>query len=241
MKQHPILFKPEMVRAILDGRKTQTRRVCKIQPPEPYYRLNTLLDTTQKANKKNIGKYFWDYEYCEPEYFRCPYGEKGSILWVRETTCIAPKRFANPDDSCVKDYDGDLRYVSYKADGHGESAMRDYGLKWTPSIHVPKWAVRLWLKVKDIRVERLQDISEEDALAEGIRLMEPYSTMSGQAFYGVKQGGYDVYAPNAYTSFFRLWDSINGKPRKDGTDISWKANPMVFVTEFEKTDKPKTV
>ena len=216
MKEHPILFSPAMIKAIFDGRKTQTRRVIRKQPTEPY----------QSIVKCPQSKSGFAYAYNEPGWCSCvPVQwcpcQKGDLL--RETTCIAPKRFATPDDSCISDLDGDLRYVSYKADGHSEEAMREYGLKWTPSIHVPKWAARIWLKVKDIRVERLQDIAEQDAKAEGLNSFMPYYDSENSTGNGF------------INAFANLWDSIN-----KSSGYGWDTNPWVWVVEFERTDKPET-
>lgn len=193
MSEKPILFSGPMVRAILEGRKTQTRRVF------------TFRETNQPPA-------------C-PDMFNladCKWGSVGQRLWVRETTCIAPKHFAAPDDTCVTDYDGDKRYVSYKADGHSEDAMRDYKLKWTPSIHVPRWACRLVLEIVNVRVERLQDITEEDAKKEGC---------DGDCPIGYIPA-YEK-APLTY-HFNQLWESLYPE--------SWNLNPYVWVVEFRKVE-----
>lgn len=207
MKERGILFNTEMVKAVLDGRKTQTRRVVK---PQPY-----------KHKFGSIGMSVWRWLYKNKYDFQdqqnwinhCPYGQVGDRLWVRETTCIAPKNFASPDDSCIPDKEGELRYVSYRADGHPEDAMRDYKLKWTPSIHVPRWASRINLEITDIRVERVQDITEEDSLKEGIKI-DGTSSM-GHVFTGKEH-------------FWGLWDFINKK-----RGFGWDVNPWVWVVEFK--------
>ena len=175
-----------MVRAILDGRKTQTRRPVKVQ-------WCNSADALMRQSQ------------FDPAY-KCHFGVPGDRLWVRETTCIAPKRFANPDDTCVTDCDGDKRYVSYKADGHSEDAMRDYKLKWTPSIHMPRWASRITLEITNVRVERLQEITEDDARDEG------WHPADGQG-------------PVEW--FEDLWNSINGPG-------SWDLNPYVWVIGFRR-------
>jgi len=205
VKARPILFSAPMVRALIDGRKTQTRRILK---PQPIDISGSSIDHYSREGFDAIARH-------------CKHGKPGDFLWARETTCIAPKRFADPDDSCVPDYDNDLRYVSYKADGHSEDAMRDYKLKWTPSIHVPRWASRLMLRIISVRVERLNDISHEDAIAEGIQVDE-----CGHAIRphdSINWGG-------AASAFAELWESINGAD-------SWKLNPWIWVIEFEVIQK----
>lgn len=243
MKEHPILFSTPMVKAILDGRKTMTRRVMKPQPIHKDIKLDRGFDKYWEWKGEKVYEVVQKLGGIEG-FFRkfCPYGYEGDLLWVRETTCIAPKRFATPDETCMPDNDGDQRYVSFKADGHSEDAMRDYGLKWTPSIHVPKWVVRIWLKVKSVRAEQLLKIPEWDAKAEGIENI--CDGTWGWRDYS-KENPIDlgkhtsIQCLQAVSSFKTLWDSINGKPRKDGQDISWNANPWVWVVEFERTEKPK--
>ena len=219
MKEHPILFKPDMVAAILKKQKFQTRRIIKPQP--------------------TLGIVF-----TEDLLGKCKY-KKNDLLWVRERFALRLGFWDN--DVKVHNIDG-INVIYYQEscefewqDGDGFAALRKDGQPrsyWKPSIFMPKKFCRLWLKVKSVKVEQLQDISEDDALAEGIRFLE-HSIITGQDFYGVNQGNYDLYAPNAYTSYMRLWDSINGQPRKDGVDISFAGNPWVWVVEFEMTENPK--
>lgn len=212
MKERPILFSGPMVCAILEGKKTQTRRVWK--PRREY------ADQVEDG----YGMPFWfddaGYDHEQP----CPYGKPGDRLWVRETTCIAPRHFATPDDTCVVDYEGFARFVSYRADGHPEDAMRDYKLKWTPAIHVPRWASRITLEVVAVRVERLQDITEEDARAEGIQVSELGEIAS--ATLELIKG--EQWAA-AVLQYAELWQSINGEG-------SWAANPWVWVVEFKRVE-----
>lgn len=175
MNFKPILFSTPMVQAILDGRKTQTRRVIKPQP----------LDVVTYADQR-----VW-----YPEVIKCPY-EVGDILWVRET-------FTNSEE---------YPFIFYKADAD------DVSIKWKPSIFMPKSACRLFLQVKSVRVERLQDITEEDAIAEGAK--------HGR-FYGLGQIGGSIRE-----GFFELWETINRKG-------SVNKNPWVWVIEFEKIEKPE--
>jgi hypothetical protein len=211
MKERPILFNADMVRAILNGRKTQTRRLMKPQPV--------------MSNRCGI-PFFPDGS--PVDYRLAPLGCDGDRLWVRETTCIAPKRFATPDDTCLTDDDGDKRYVSYKADGHSEWAMRDYNLKWTPSIHVPRWASRIDLEITAVRVERLQDIegmdaASSDALKEGVHRIHHEG---GNYYYSAFRNHPD---PNNWTdpflAFKELWNSMYANS---------DANPFVWVYEFRR-------
>lgn len=208
MKARPILFKPDMVNAILEGRKAQTRRVMKIQPPTEAHQILTVVSST---DRKKEGKSHWGVMdetktrilKSDPRYFSCPYGAPGDLLWVRETF----------RSSRVDDLPGD---AVYQADHPGlKSPPGSYGRPWKPSIHMPRWASRLTLEITDVRVERLQDISEEDARAEGARLelAEVDSVRLG--------------AEASHRSGFQnLWKSINGEE-------SWAANPWVWVVEFQ--------
>jgi hypothetical protein len=217
MKEHPILFKPDMVAAILDGRKTQTRRILKPQPTSGIVFTEDLL----KKGKYSIG----------------------DLLWVRET--FAPYIRGDGQDG----YDPFIRYMADEREIEVSidnieiwDKLEEKGYHWRPSIHMHKVFCRLWLKVKNIRAERLQDITEEDAKAEGIQAFKygvEYGPEHESIGYGTERlalGAMDCTAKNAFRF---LWDSINGKPRKDGTDISWKANPWLWVISFEQTEGPK--
>ena len=194
MKERPILFSAPMVRAILDGSKTQTRRIMKVQPSSEKLQLATCIDTT--GNKKHKDKHHWiqvdglNVIHNDDKYFSCPYGYAGDRLWVRET-------FNN--DWCNK--------VIYKADG-GSAIEAGYTAepKWKPSIFMPRWASRITLEITGVRVERLHDISEKDAIAEGT----PWNDCAGN-----NREGYKL-----------LWESINGAE-------SWATNPWVWVVEFK--------
>lgn len=147
----PILFNGEMVKAILDGRKTQTRRVIKVQPPGDDYVFSTILDTT--GDQKKVGKHNWYNDNSKPDskYFSNPYGLPGDKLWVRETWRETT----------------DQPGVMYRADGW-EDCIAQYNLKWRPSIHMPRWASRITLEITGVRVDRVQDIKPIDCVAEGI-------------------------------------------------------------------------
>lgn len=195
MNFHQILFSPEMIRANLEGRKTQTRRVCTfaVERDAHYRRRSVLLD-------KKLG--MWLYRgilndwpdgmgrakksYVEEFVLKCPYGVPGDILWARETWARGP----GGSRECV--------YLATVNDGEHPPA-------WKPAIHMPKWACRLWCRVESVRVERVQDISEADAIAEGRSLTRD--------------------DPRGY--FPDTWDKINGK-----RGFGWKANPWVWAITY---------
>lgn len=209
MKEHPILFSTPMVRAILDGNKTQTRRIVKPQPPENdlpscpefYHPIKYDRYGDMIPGEKQFGIYGggWD--------VKCPYGKPGDRLWVRETFCIG-KVVAGEDDDWYISQCKDENDIIYK-----EAAIREgIGLSevtWKPSIFMPRSASRITLEITGVRVERLQDISDDDALAEGI---EP-----GRVSHVLE--------------FMELWDSINAD-----RGYGWSTNPWVWVIEFKKTE-----
>ena len=205
MKAKPILFSGEMVRAILEGRKTQTRRVVKPQPDSRHCRID-FEDGLLKESSLVAG--CWDVW----KKTKCPFGKPGDLLYVRET-------WSYPVPGCEPQ-----RGVSYKAD-HVTGNDGPTKITWKPSIHMPRSFSRLTLKVTSIRVERLQDITEEDAVTEGCK-----NDVVLQ--YDENDKAIDYLGLYARERFDDLWDSSYGKPRKDGNDISWSANPWVWVISF---------
>lgn len=193
MNERPILFSTEMVKAILDGRKTQTRRVINKQPLDILPMIDCANDGWVTLDSKNPN---------HGSIIKCRYGQPGDHLWVRETFGVIQ-------------YD---QTVIYKADCDDEALdiARDY-LKWRPSIHMPRWASRLNLEVKSVRAERVQDISEADAFDEGIDTeSETYAIAENNQNAGVSGCGNVVYSRSYYPSiccFRNLWDSINAKPK----------------------------
>ena len=194
MKEKPILFNASMVRAILDNRKTQTRRVIKSQPIGPVEKLCACWSWADTGSR--------DPEFGGHYGFSCPHGKPGDRLWVRETFCLS----------------GTMPF--YRADGDPQIKVR-----WTPSIFMPRSASRITLEITDIRAERLQAISEADAIAEGIdRIGGEYSVEPWKNY--LKDGnGYQKSTPQA--SYMTLWQSINGAE-------SWDSNPWVWVIEFRR-------
>lgn len=195
MKERPILFKAPMVRAILDGSKTQTRRVVK-QDREG------LLD----CKPTPAWDAFW-------QCVACPYGKPGDRLWVRETWSADAWFDGNAPNDIP-----DSAYIAYVSGRHAVAWPAAMG-KVRASIHMPRWASRILLEVTDVRVERLQDISEADARAEGVKVDGNGHAVRDEV---VNVGG-------ARTAFAELWESINGPD-------SWAANPWVWVIEFRRVE-----
>lgn len=197
-----------MVRALLDGSKTQTRRALKIQPPEDYCSLIAGLynpcvgrkDGRTQPGAEQFGAFTEDGEWA----IKCPQGQPGDQLWVRETW----RTDVSQDGNAPSTFAG--WPVKYEADGAIARCGSFYGQtdgKTRVSIHMPRWASRIQLEITGVRVERLQEISYEDARSEGI---DP------------------TIWPGLLTNGFKLlWESING-------DGSWDANPWVWVIEFRR-------
>lgn len=193
MTEHPILFSGPMVRAILDGRKTQTRRVVKF-------------GTRPDGNTNN-----------EPPLNACPYGQPGDRLWVRETFATIKWPAREPTPYGHTD-------VTYRATANPAVKVD----RWRPSIHMPRKFCRLILEVKAVRVERLQDISISDAIAEGVEEMARL-VKNQHEYYWVNDHTIDcTYAGG----FGCLWDSLNAK-----RGYGWNENPWVWVIEFEVINK----
>lgn len=231
MKERPIIFSAPMIRAMLEGRKTTTRRTVK---PAKCRDSGCELAPCEIAGEVNG---------YNPDYRYSPYGKPGDRLWVRETFITG---YELDDDELRV---GDER-VWYRADGEIDSWLDEDGYmgdpKWRSSIYMPRTLSRITLEVTAVRIERLQDISEEDALAEGIK---PPITENGNALINISEkhsaasflnaANIDVFAhgPRAKATFDRsnwvvahyaaLWESIHGAD-------SWDANPWVWVIEFKR-------
>lgn len=202
MATKPILFNTQMVRAILDGRKTCTRRIVKPQPTAHY-----------------------GMQCIKPPY------QPGDILYVRETWSLR--------------FDGEKYF--YRADkntSREEKRLLDYNdVKWRPSIHMPKEAARIWLKVTNVRVERLQEITEAQTEEEGFLFTPPCLHRTGENYCDIDGscGSKIKYCDMSAGELFGkvLWDSTI---KKSDIDIyGWDANPWVWVIEFERCEKPKEV
>lgn len=233
-KESPILFSTDMVQAILNGSKTKTRRVVNSRNCTGFGIDKTLLDFTCIYDNSPFGVKVPQKEYGNDDLKlnwrgTSKLGKKGDLLWVRENFGFH------------RDEDGD--YVAFMADFAEDDSFR-MDTKWKPSIHMPKAACRIWLEITDVRVERLQDISEADAMAEGVVLESEYQILEEW-----KEGWRNYILPDesvfrqdtAKESFETLWDSINGKPKEGKPDVSWNANPWVWVYSFKvisTTGKP---
>ena len=218
MREMPILFSAPMVRALLSGEKTQTRRAMKLKPH-------------QQIEERDDGTpwpWMHDGERDADAWLSCPYGQPGDRLWVRETFQY---RGASYDGEGLEDSEWfrcygkggapdnwdpmypagwkPSRHMSVRAmtePADQEDGVTSWITKKIPSIHMPRWASRITLEVTSVRVERLQDISEADAAAEGVHT--------------------DPDCP-AYDAYQALWEQINGKG-------SWDANPWVWVIDFRR-------
>lgn len=216
MKERPVIFNAEMVRAILDGRKTQTRRVMKVQPSPEFTPMNMAMETDYNAHWYTPGVVDKD-GYLQPakhqvfgvasedEGYSCPFGQPGDKLWVREAFRV----HSRATDVATLVYRASVRN-SWTEQTHrvpvavcNKPATPE---KWTPSIHMPRWASRITLEITGVRVERLKDIRASDALDEGIQHM----TMN---------------CPRH--EFFQLWNSIYG-------DMAHETNPWLWVITFRR-------
>ncbi|WOJ04287.1 hypothetical protein [Citrobacter koseri] len=229
MKELGMIFNGEMVRAILGGRKTQTRRIMKNQPAGDYPDTPALI--------RSVGGGFqWYGHYGESSIFNCPFGAVGDRIWVRETWGVVTHELDedgriqpwSPDRPATAIHEmpfGNGYYTGhaiYAADGEftwgDDDGYEDGRSCWKPSIHMPRAACRILLEVTGVRVERLNSISQEDAQAEGMDLTGWRPT------YSDPDSGGEVWTP--YDNFAQLWESIYGEE-------SWKANPWVWVIEFK--------
>lgn len=233
MKQYPILFSTAMVQAILAGRKTRTRRIMKPQVELCNHKAFTYApwkDDPTKFVESFSDKGFWYCQLCgngtgnsnEFKGIKFPYGQVGDVLWVRETWCIIPH---GPDSF------GPYLYKSMGDEPYG---------KWKPSIHMPKSVCRLYLQITDIRVERLNEISEEDAKAEGLACLSKdggitykYGIPDKDGLPGIDNHGWPWQEWNTkpVEAFKTLWGKVNGLD-------SWQANPWVWVITFKRIDNP---
>ena len=198
MRERPILFSAPMVRALLAGTKTQTRRVLSPQPPATTHQVTTWHHPDPRphffawTDNGEGGAELADGGWCKP----CPYGDPGDRLWVREAWAPLTKGFAYRADPCWR-----------------ESPSG----RWRPSIFMPRWASRITLEITEVRVERLQDISEADAYDEGTAEWAAETQRDGNKW------------PNIVRAYQGLWESINGPG-------SWQENPWVWVVGFKRLE-----
>jgi hypothetical protein len=221
MKERPVLMRAPMVRALLNGTKTQTRRVAK---PVKHHDLGNLY---------THGALVLEHEPSHVIERACPYGRLGDKLWVRETFYCDSAFY--PDGVGVncrwREVDGErvpipvdeqrvemLESMYYRANGEPEWEGAEGPTPWRPSIHMPRWASRITLEITEVRVQRLQDISEEDARAEGVeRFLDTF-------YSGLEPRGKNAHA-SARGAYGSLWEHINGAG-------SWDANPWVWAISF---------
>jgi hypothetical protein len=232
MSEKPILFSGEMVRAILAGHKTQTRRIVKPQPHPDFpiscincewYSPIIIRDGREEPAPEVFGFA------SEDKGWKCPYGAPDARLWVRETFQFV---HANSDgqrstfNSALPFTQHDYQWIEYAATPRDNEPPP----KWKPSIFMPRWASRITIKITGIRVERLQDISADDARAEGISdsriyLTEPHTILDRK--YNLPTGDIPPADKIAIGNYRGLWEAINGKS-------SWDANPWVWIIVFKQ-------
>ena len=248
MKERPILFKGDMVRAILDGRKTQTRRVidCALNT----WHIKKLLGDWGLSEEGECIDGVFDYDYqtevddCSSDSVKCPYGKPGDRLWVREN--LTWESYASKGFSDVS-YEADNTNVEAEIPekwcppiNHTQTHFEEgTNISWStgfvPSIFMPRWASRILLEITDIRVERVRDISEKDCFAEGIK-----TSIFCPACEGKEDGccccdhtGRVRIGSGSFVSaeheFHTLWDSINKK-----RGYGWDVNPWCWVVEFKR-------
>lgn len=265
MKEHPILFSTPMVQANIEGRKSQTRRVmdfCKrvnsgFFDEIEFRELKLFKDNTFRAIFDTSGN---------PFSIKCPFGQPGDLLWVRESFRLAGWDFEN-GTMTIEYKDGKIKIVmaydptedsmwlldqveSLESNGFIEPVLEEERYVFTdktqpfkPSILMPKEAARIWLEVEEIRVERLQNISEEDAIAEGISQVDTTPALYNNYLNGLKTAMWPGYGSltktigftNPVDSFRSLFEKINGP-------VSWLRNPWIWVVKYKvlsTTGKPK--
>ncbi len=226
MVEHPILFSGPMVRAILEGRKTQTRRVIK-RPPVPY---EWPTDGPQFAflakdypSLKKMGHIAVGLQH---NAWVCPYGSVGDRLWVRETWAyhLSADREKSVQEWVKEEASEGRLHLDFRASGHMQTGCGGAAGRWRPSIHQPRWASRILLEVTEVRVQRLNDIDDDDALAEGLKDTLQWGDET------VKENRYevgDIKSSDAIECYALLWDSINGEG-------SWDTNPWVWAVSFRR-------
>jgi len=210
----PIIFSTEMVKKILDGGKTQTRRVVKNIRPKSRYKHHELQGVQHVYyNSGEDAFVFFDKD--GPAAHTYNFHRTGDVLYVRET------------------------WAHFRTlDGFAKQGLYDYKAdftdvvpwKWRPSIHMPKEAARIFLRVTNVRAERLQDISANDCMAEGIKCDNEILNPDPETHEGIKNWNLAF----AKTSYKELWNKLNAK--RDGGIYTWDMNPWVFVYEFEKME-----
>lgn len=237
MKERPALMNADAVRAVLAGSKTQMRRIIKPTP-------EAWIDRLHGNNLRGRAPYNIEHEetgatvgygfQSEDTYYKCPYGRPGERLYVRETWRVSGASFIDYSTPQLskrweRERGSELQEaICYAADEYPGEHPGQY----RPSIHMPRWASRLTLEVTGVRVERLQDVSAEDALAEGVCLTEFWTPkeLEGMPFEEKWWDDYQFFQNYPQIAFKRLWESINGPG-------SWEANPWVWVIVFKRLEE----
>jgi hypothetical protein len=207
MKETPLMLKTPLVKATLEGRKTQTRRVMRDQPSE-----NEKFKYYCQLKNGDWGALF-EWKTSEGEIFhnhyKCPYGKPGDLLWVKETYTDGGNLTSG------------VGYI-YKANNYPDDFIK--AIKWKPSLFMPKSACRLWLEIESITPERLCDISEEDAIAEGV-----------SRDVWTENGISTNFEPDSELDYIKgfkiLWDSINGKT------LPWSKNPWLWAIKYKVVER----
>lgn len=214
MSEKGIIFSGPMVQAILDGRKTQTRRVFKVT--DPLGKKHPVTSPRESIEQFDDGSFHYLSTGGMSGPYPCPYGQPGDGLWVREAWC-----HVDGQDYYRADFDqADLKHEKRVRKLCPDLAAAYPESRWKSSRHMPRWASRITLEITGIRVERVQDISEADAKAEGV---EPITEMT--AAWGPQQ------TPHWF-AFMKLWDSLNDK--RPG--CSWNDNPWVWCISFKRIE-----
>ena len=217
MKERPIIFSAPMVQAILEGRKTQTRRIVKTD-------IANFLEDGWEPQERMYETRDGD---IVPAHTLCPFGQPGDRLWVRETWQITRNNDLTPSevDGAIKWYHNpDHMKVVFRADADPSEDIDPWGRgkkKWRPSIHMPRAASRILLEITDVRVERLREITEDDAMSEGVLRKSP---VYWQSYLGDNRN-----TLSSRDSFWTLWSSIHGPE-------SWSENPWVWVITFKRIE-----
>ncbi|QAV46700.1 hypothetical protein [Pantoea agglomerans] len=255
MRERPIIFNADMVRAVLDGRKTQTRRIVNGVPSSHDFHGWVLSSTSTKDEGKACWAIGKSPLLNQPIRVRCPFGEVGDRLWVKETWSVVSHAF--DDDGLMIDYvpDRPAKAVHEKPFGRGyysghaiyaadggftwgdDDGCVDGRSCWKPSIHMPRWASRITLEITGVRVERLNSINEHDAIAEGLAEISKdgrtykYGVPDRDGYPGTDDFGWPWHEWERYpiSAYSKLWKSIYG-------DESWQANPWVWVIEFKRVE-----
>lgn len=240
MKERPILFSAPMVRALLAGTKTQTRRVLKVQPLDDpsghgiqWHGGKCLIDAGYGADYLHTSRA--SIERIVPKF--CPYGQPGDRLWVREAFAFVPtyEIFSGRPGEVIAYRAGRRVLKQGKEPAVWADDTKPDGLPWKPSIHMPRRASRILLEIVAVRVERLQDISEADTIAEGLKAitkdgrLTKYGIPDSDGLPGTDDTGWPwhEWRISPADAYRRLWESINGPG-------SWAANPWVWVVEFKR-------